>query len=412
MGALTVGRFGIDLAVDDVDAFRHDGDTVQFTGVVVGANATELRLIRQQITGLVDNVDEPVVPVTYSVDSDLDGYYHVEAATCEVGRAGLVNYWAPYSITLRRVWGYAAPVIEVRTIGADRTNSHAVSPVDWHAIPAAASGYSDSFANQAKATRDTESGNVTVYYDNAGAGHYYDAAPHYHVAPASYYNGACRIEVAAGYPVVGRQVRNAPTAWRLTNGCVRIMPGAAAGYYELEVWNGTAWENCTEFQIGAYSLGFTALGDPHSLTVLRNSPELCVVRFGLAATAAGIWTTDYMATIDLAIRRGAQHVEGYLSSTDNYNWSLFHNGAATAGTGYIRLTANNADGNRWLSGCTVARTDDLATGTWSTTAAAYEMAFFVGAELGGSGSSGIDTAANVAAQYYAAQGERQIVVAR
>lgn len=148
-----------------------------------------------------------------------------------------------------------------------------------------------------------------------------------------------------------------------------------------------------------------------SLRVLRNAPEVCVIRLGCTVAYGYDWGRTYL---DLRLRRGDRNVEGTLVSAAQSDWGVAFSGvtACTARTGGIRVTANDADGNRYVLAQADAITSDLVNGSIRQTAATYNVyPFMVSSEIGGSGvaASSLDVAQNLIYTYMAATGERAAV---
>ena len=78
---LTIGRCGLDVTHDDVQSLDDTGTEVRISGWLKASSLADAKVLRQQLLGHVNNPDEPVVPVTWSTDSTLDGYYRVNSAS-------------------------------------------------------------------------------------------------------------------------------------------------------------------------------------------------------------------------------------------------------------------------------------------------------------------------------------------
>jgi len=85
--------------------------------------------------------------------------------------------------------------------------------------------------------------------------------------------------------------------------------------------------------------------------------------------------------------------------------------AGTAGTGFVRVTANDADGNRAMVGSSMTFTNDLAN-TGLSKAAVTALDFYLGAEFNGSGAAAGDAAADLQNQYIGAMAEDVVGVLR
>ena len=138
MTTLTIGRFSMS---DGPSAIRHDGDFLELELQIDAATTStpaEAKVLRQQLLGMVDNPDESAFPLTFSDDSDLDGFYTVLSVQCEPFEMFLNNGTMGVSVSLRRVAnGYQNPTIETTVVSRLATNSHGVLSTTAHAVAAA-----------------------------------------------------------------------------------------------------------------------------------------------------------------------------------------------------------------------------------------------------------------------------------
>jgi hypothetical protein len=129
----------------------------------------------------------------------------------------------------------------------------------------------------------------------------------------------------------------------------------------------------------------------------------------------GTITEDWAYTLDLSIRRGARYVEClFIGSGPLGQWGVGRTAteAATAITGGIRATANDAAGNKFVLASPRATTNDLTEGRiYATGALTGSWPFMVGCDVGGAASLPLSSQGLIY-QYMAAQGETQRVTAR
>jgi len=86
--------------------------------------------------------------------------------------------------------------------------------------------------------------------------------------------------------------------------------------------------------------------------------------------------------------------------------------AGTNVTGGIRVTSNDANGNRVVMAMAAAHTTDTATTSIQNTSTATSGNFGLGVELGGSSAAAGNQAAQLVDQYFGAVSWRQRVVNR
>ena len=228
------------------------------------------------------------------------------------------------------------------------------------------------------------------------------AYQHY-VPPASYYEGACAVEVKYG------------STWHkvVTNDIVRLTAadGATAGTFEIWDDAAGAWEcrSVAHWESASVSHGIggaTGSSEP-SVTITRNAPEQCAVR---CVVGSG-------RVMTYAVQRGAHLVSASFTATVAtvaYGVGLASPYAAgTSFTGGVRVTSNDANGNRMVFGTAAANTKDLINTACWLTAAANSGSMFIGVELGGSGAAaGDNDASALRDQFLGAVSWRQRVVVR
>ena len=78
-GTMYIGR--ADALYVDKASPSPDGDRLTIAGTVIAADRYEYAARRQQITGLVDNPDEEIVPLQWTSDGVFDGFYRVISAS-------------------------------------------------------------------------------------------------------------------------------------------------------------------------------------------------------------------------------------------------------------------------------------------------------------------------------------------
>lgn len=416
---LTIGRCGLDVTHDNVQSIDDSGDRVQIQGWLYTSSLADVKVLRQQLLGHVDNPDEPVVPVTWSSDSTLDGFYRVTGASvgAQYEQRNYDNFIFPFSVDLERVHGTTVACIAeaIQTV-ALRTNSYGITTASWVALP-----FVQSFTPLTAFIRNSTTtvalqtarlGESTMYTADAAALFPGSASAQIVVPPSEWYTGACRVEVGSSFrKAVGRDIVNDLTNWRISNGMVRISANVTTGsQLDVQWHNGTSWSTTKSFEVTYGGAAYTGYGvAPRSVHILRNSPERVTVR-----------VTVNVIAIDLSVRRGSRTVEVGIAVVDGIS-TLAHGvkrtsvEAATALTGGIRATSNDGDTNRYVlsAGGSGAITTDLVNGRmYLSGAAAVSWQFGIGSEIGGSGAAGLSTAQSQVYQYMAVWNETMRVVSR
>jgi hypothetical protein len=424
---LTIGRVAF---TQDPSEISYSGDSLQVAGWFFGTTLAHATVIRQQMLGLDGNDDEPEVPVTWTGDTDFDGYYTVDSvAVSAVLGVSYEQLGFKYSMQLERVQGgFASPICEVATSVALRTNGHAVTiPNGRTGLPSAstftAGRYGSGVYTIAYSTtlvRASATGDVTLYAAVPTRGSF--LALTYATLPADHYDGSAMIEQSVGgvwYPVVGDQIgRVAGNSLRIGNGLIRIT-FHTDGVISSELWDGTVWESATSFNITAPSSGtWMAEG---GWRIIRNDPSSCAIQTSIAVSVAAV---DYFPrTVTISLERGAMlahfAVDGlyydYGSPWDEaLDMRAVTNTASTSLTGGIRQTSDNPQGHRWMMMCASAVTKDLVNGRLTIAAPGATLVgqFGLGWERDGSTSASVYDAVEIADNFFVALGMRQRVVAR
>lgn len=410
---LKVGRLEFEFtAADSVSRVEQQGETISLVGWVtrIAEGALSAAAAAEVLNAYQSSPDEPFIPVVWDALPNITGFYRVLSArlTGEGAGVALRGMWS-LSLDLERVRGFAAPLIESRLLGAKRAGVAAgVTAVPWHAVPLGTSGYESSElpAGQANTQVTGETGSLVVVTDTPGSA--FNSTVSYYLSPASWHAGAATLKVA-GQVVVGRQCRNLPADWSLSNGLVRVSPVAATPHYlTVERWTGTAWASLGNWQMGLMFGGppaiFDGLHGPHALTVLRNAPECAAVRLTCGALFMGGGLDQNYVTVDLSLRRGSKVVEVAVSSRASLQHCVaapFNLSTGTAGTGGVANAAN---------GLAVAHGSGVVSGSQLQLAAAGQRLVYGLGHVAGT----VDAAAVTAwvSKYAAAQVESVRAVAR
>lgn len=270
-----------------------EGETLTLT-VDVDEEAAPLKAnadaMRQNLIGLANNSDEPVIPVHWDEDPAIDGYYAVESVQVSPGLFYLDTGEASAVVRLRRVaGGYGSPTIETFVTSRVATNAHGVSAPDRPLIAAFRveddwevdlSGLPpfglESYVNSGETT--------TLYFANTlpATGFLRSGVP-----PLNFYQGtnACRFGFASsGLALVGRQVpRTAAGDWSITNGIVTLECTGDNDQRMTLRTHRTGTDPATQLAYGELVSGTFTEKVGNGLRggvpiVLRNSPEVVAVR--------------------------------------------------------------------------------------------------------------------------------------
>lgn len=407
---LQIGRLRGDLALLNVKRWNRDGERVDIAGSTPLDRAESL-IVQERILGLVDNLDEEIVPVTFDANPAVDGYYRVLGARVEPYRFPLGRF--PWSMSLQRVSGFAAPLMETVIVGALRTNTvgittaNAVSSVG---VPDAVSEfYDDTLGGATLFTRTAADGVVQLARTISP----YSRRQRFSILPADYYKAAATFEVGSTLrTVVGAQIGSELSNWRISNGLIRL--SFAPTGFSVQCFDGTQWDTAKVFAI-TYSAGTAIVSpSPAGIRVLRNSPECVSVRLPSHGPVFAV-SGEFPTYVDLTLRRGDRLVHAFASVAGvatEWGVRVVTAEAATALTGGIRATSNDAAGNRFVLTSPQTVTNDLVNGRIQQTVGASTFPCAFGFEVGGTGAATNDQAQNLIYQYMAASSERVMVTAR
>ena len=408
--ALTIGRVGSDIALDEHAKWSETGDgRVSIGGWIDAADAADASFLREQLLGLADQFGERIVPVTFGVDDERDGWYEVESIKVDdVLGATEVRGDRQWSATLRRLPYRQQPRYELHRYGTVWTNSHSITTSTYDgfvALPATAEAVDLGSTGFSRVTRASETGSLTFYVSDPT----YDNVVSAYVPMGDAYDGAAKIEVdidgnGTWRTVVGSDIRHLPTRWRINNGIMRASWDTTAQGLEVDLYTG-AWNNLGDtsstdnhWLITDAAASYLA-DDPLSVTVLRNDPLACTIRLVFD------WdTTKGRIMLDVTVRRGDRNVSCILKSRNSETWGIEPDTAAsatTALTGGYRVDANDDNGDRWVVSQPKTHTLNTSTGAARLSSASEVFPFAIGAEVNGSSATGQNTAQNVIYQHYA-----------
>lgn len=404
-----VGRFepGADVFVQ---SFAWAGNGLRISGLTSSTQATAL-VQRQQILGL-----SGVVPLTYSPDPSIDGYYRVESSQVSLEKLPSGRY--PWSMDLQRVPGFSSPQVDLVVAGALRVNAHLITTAaaTVMAVPGSASEVTDTSTSSVTTFARTSADGALICSSSID----HERRLTYSVPPADFLVGAATIEI--GDPlavVVGEQIPYVDEDWRISNGLIRCELSASG--FDLSCYDGTQWETARTLSLATdTSPVVTEVTTPlaSGLRVLRNTPEAIVVRLPIEVppTIATPYTgAPLYGYVDLMLRRGERMVRGFVACDGTaFPWSIGHETTqgATSLTGGIRRTGTDGGGNRWVVGSPDDFTEDLTEGRIQLTADQETFTFAMGFEVDGASAPANDAAQAILNQYFSAATETQRIVAR
>lgn len=420
---LTIGR----LTLDNCNVtYPRAGRALTISGWLTASSLIELRALVQQTWGMYDNPGEPVVPVTYTDNPHLDGYYRIGQVTlpghwlgdCEAAlSSGAETVAVPFSIGLDPVEGYAAAQFDARWHFDFRTNVHSWSVITpLIAVPRIADADFYTGADETRAGQTTDLIVVDLTSGTpptSGDGLWY-------VAPADFYDGAATIEMDYGdgiwRQVVGGDPPNLPVGWRLNNNLCRVRPVFDAGdlRFLVEIWDPvpSVWRPWTIIVTEA-GAGFVpiAVQQTSAVRVVRNTPAVVAVE---VATRDGFGTTGALTVTQIVLRRGMRFIEVTNTLITNvvYTWGVKVDAGGTGSTAGMEAGSLKRDTNSgWMLASPDTVTRDTAEPGIHRTTGAVGWRFGFGGSMTIPGEN-LDDATQVVRQYIAALAETHTVVER
>lgn len=343
-----------------------------------------------------------MVPVVQSDDARRDVFAVITKVEVK-GSTGLLSLagTGEFEVKLegRRVGNVGDTEFESILTQVVLTNAHGITtPTDFWAAPLARFGVIP--APVGSFDREHPDGTLRVYTVPNGF-------ERWGCDPADWYGAAVEISVD-GVVRQGLDVPDSPLGWSLSNGLLTVDPRSDGGI-DVSWYDGTAVRGPFGFKVNSTVRDYDAYS---GLQVLRNDPEMCVVR--LVQTRND--TNEFgRVTLDLGLRRGSRFVAGRISSdVSSQTWQVHRtpNDAGSAGTGFVQRSSNDSDGNRWVVGTQDAFTALTTEGGVRAQASGVEFPFFVGAVIGGGAAQADDTAAEITDQYHGFVSERVEAVRR
>lgn len=317
---LIVGRAGTDIEIASVSDVTLDGSDLSLRGHTWELSYGEAARLREQMVAYADGGGESVVPIRCIDMPELDGFYTVDSVSVSAANGRATFGIFDFSLRATRVRGFAAPLFESIIQGITRPGFDGAS-TPFHSLPAAVKGYETWVATPTSVTRPSETGDVVVFTSGSL---YERATVQYFVPGENWYDGAATVSVN-GSVVTGVQIINAPTGWMLSNGRVRLV-GEPGGWFRTERWDGSKWASPGAWaparRIGT-GLGATypAMETPHTLTVVRNTPQRVGIR--LTTDAASVVPGEHFPVyVDIELRRGALMANIMLDARGAYTWAL------------------------------------------------------------------------------------------
>jgi len=359
----------------------------------IATTSAMLEAWRADMAGLVN----AFVPVTFTDKVGLNGYYIVIDHSADLQNWEGEQQTLTWALDLMRVGTDFEIDIESRLTGTTRNNSFGLSGVRWHSPSVGHYSYFSAQGNTPSVVNRVGSDGTHVVYLGLPAS--LTTIPRWGCAVGNYMNGRVYFQDQNGIERSGVQFTPSnPTSWTLANGLLKITPvSVGSGVIQLQTYN-----NPTGFAAAkVWDLKFnsTSLGQPQGVSLLRNEPEIVVLRMLFT------YQSVTRITCDLTLRRGARHVEVFLQSQVSGQFKVVRATAevGSSATGYVYATSADAAGDKYIVGSALSTTADLVNGGITSSASVVYMDALIGAQVSTSASG--DLVADLYNQYLATPSE-------
>ncbi len=430
---LTVGRCGVDVTLPEPRMCDLQGNTLRLGGFLEASSLADVLVLRQQLQGLVDSPDEPVVPISWTIDTTINGFYRVLSISVIPGHFAAFEVPAQAAFVwegeFERIAGFGSPQIETIATFPVLTNGSGVTGAEISAVtaqdlwyPAAVTEISHVYG--AAVTRDTADGDV---YQVVGANQPPSSdTVRWSIAAADYYDAACSFQVGTSFRTfIGRQVEystlsSALDDWRIQNSLVRVSWDTSDDTMVVQHYDGTTWETAKKYKLWLGGVGNNRVDALVAVRVLVNTSERVTVRIALTST-------DDQGTLincDLTVLRGERMVRITFTSPNVVTWGIARD-TSEAGTDTsavapfssaagLRATSNDAGGNRYViaSSAVGGIVTENTIGAVDTAASVAAALFMISTEIAGSGAAAWDTAERQIISFLAGTNQQQIVSVR
>lgn len=316
-----------------ITSWKQDGRDVTVDLEYAMTTLADAKTIRSQLLGYLDAAaGQPVLPLTWSEDAELDGFYKVESGSVSMDPSLFLSFRVKASLKLLQLSNYQQPLIESVSYGARsgflpaRVTGEIERP--WVAIPwswdtrEALDASGDLFTITKRYL--TATNYMTVYESNAH-GLYNDIFLST-CAASEYYDGAVTLKTPAtsGNYVTAQRGYVTNEDWVIDNGLIKLYGAACKGgmnnhfAFIPRALNGTADYNGTfELQIITDSTNNhwqAEYYEADATRILRNTPEQVSIEQTFKGAPGTDWGWPYHIKCVTSLRRGARSIRVGLTS--------------------------------------------------------------------------------------------------
>lgn len=388
MAILKIGRVGFDIELDHPETFRQrarfDDAVIILSGDLVSGSLAQTKALREELVSQAEMGF--IVPVTWTGDARLDGFY--EVLSVDVNTRTLTDAgYAEFSISLKRFGGALGDVLqESQLTFALRANPHGVTTSgadtmiginlpDWYddgvSAPLSSTTFDvlspDGTGNLVDAVHQYRGDGIS---GSPGS----TSVPRWRTPIDEYYNGAAQLWVESRLiagrfldPALTKDVTLGLKDWYLTNGIIRFQPNATTlSRFDLDLWGQGDMPGHPPGVFAGHKFDFktnpaggnaetastyTPLDLIQTLEVLENRPEVVSVRF----TGQTEGSPFRFYSHEVTMRRGACFVVGRtiytgVGALSEVGFGIFSSPAelALALTGGMKRSGTSGTDDQWM----------------------------------------------------------------
>ncbi len=371
-------------------------NSISINGTLAVDDLDDAKSYRDELMSM-SKMDIPVA-FTYTGDSTLKGYCKVEGVSIDISRYSIGGI--KYALDLLWIGKPGEVNLESHFSGALITNNHSISSTtnQFHSVPRQAYNYYHT-GTLTNTTREFYGGE-NLYIRTGGNLRNSNAT--WSCDPENYYEGAVEIKIKDYHDQLrlraGKDSDNKPTDAVIQNGLIKLTvlgdttsqcrfttslyDPDTDGYTSENTWSISATGSATEWQSW------------QSIQILKNEPQIATIRL---TTHYNATTKDGRLVFDVTLKRGARHIEFVASqwTSQQLNVKSVSSLAGTNGTGYVKQTSADGQGNKYIIGTPVTYTANTSNLGFAVTSGTIKG--FIGAEL--ASASGKNTSDSIRDQY-------------
>jgi len=381
-----------------------DGRRYSISGTLAHTDSNSLDLtqnlyIRDELMSMASY--DHVYPFTYTGETTMSGYVKVETSDVTVERFGGAGM--KYNISLEWLGNPGEIRFESQFSGALLDNNHSVTTSDSQFFVAPSGAYSVHIPSVGTGTAPALETRSASYSTGSVDLKFFSGSNlrsnniEFECNPEDYLKGAVKISTNG-------KVRNGLYSPNtnvdqtiIENGLIKIAltNSNIKSRFTTSLWDTDGWRSEKEYFVAKGS-SKTEWDGWNTVTIIKNYPECATVRFTSQANTDG----SGRLVFDVSLRRGSRFFSLVVSSygtADEIHIQRTTAEAATSGTGYIKSSSNDSEGNHYILGSPNTHSTDTTNGGINLTAT--QMKAFVGYIFDGTSAAGQNTADNMRDSY-------------